>query len=112
MTVSQLAVDLADLAGVEKAIKQASQENTNMFVIFAEDSAAAKPAVGSTPKGRKLQDANYNPTMLQIPSETLYGLILTFLLFLPLLYIGISMLYGIQTPEKFATMNLVVGREY
>ena len=112
MTVSQLAVDLADLAGVEKAIKQASQENTNMFVIFSEDSAAAKPAVGSTPKGRKLQDANYNPTMLQIPSETLYGLILTFLLFLPLLYIGISMLYGIQTPEKFATMNLVVGREY
>lgn len=53
MKVSQLAVDLSDLAGIEKAIKQSTQENANMFVIFAEDSAAAKPAV-NTPKGRKL----------------------------------------------------------
>lgn len=53
MKVTQLAVELSDLAGIEKVIKQSTQENANMFVIFAEDSAAAKPAV-NTPKGRKL----------------------------------------------------------
>lgn len=53
-----------------------------------------------------------NPTMVQIPQQTLFGLILLFTLFLPVLYIGISCLYGIETPEKYATQNYVVGKEY
>lgn len=65
------------------------------------------------PPTRVLAATDYNgPSMLQIPSETLFALLLIFVLLLPILYIGISSLYGIQTPEKFATHNLVVGREY
>ncbi|KAL4430072.1 hypothetical protein ABPG74_013519 [Tetrahymena malaccensis] len=106
VAVEQIDVKLEDLAQLEQIVKKSiEQEDASVFIIFTQNSERKVTRV--------LQQTPENgPSMVQIPNQTLFALILVFILFVPVLWIGISCLYGIESPEKFASQNLVVGREY
>ncbi|KAL4476834.1 hypothetical protein ABPG72_010671 [Tetrahymena utriculariae] len=108
VAVEQIDVKLEDLAQLEQIVKKSiDQEDASVFIIFTQNSESKVTRVlQQTPTD------NQGPSMIQIPNQTLFGLILVFILFVPVLWIGISCLYGIESPEKFANQNLVVGREY
>ncbi|EAS05966.3 transmembrane protein, putative (macronuclear) [Tetrahymena thermophila SB210] len=107
VAIEQIDVKLEDLAQLEQIVKKSiDQEDASVFIIFTQNSSSKVTRV------LQQADDNNGPSMVQIPNQTLFGLILVFILFIPVLWIGISCLYGIESPEKFATQNLVVGREY